>query len=213
MRKRIVFLLAFCGLGMMAASAQTFRRYNFNVGGGYGDPLGEVGKYTGASYNVVGGGGLNLSRSFGVKAEYMYYNLRFDGSVKDKQHLPDASGHVQSISLNLSFDHSLGGKWGVYAIGGGGWYQRLVDARSQVLAQGAQCQPAWALWGIKCDGLIVTPQTLSSHTVDGFGYNFGGGLTYRFNKKAKFYVEGRYHHANTPDQHTIVFPVTGGLRW
>ena len=211
MRKRILFVLAFCGLGMMAASAQTF---NFNVGGGIGGAFGQVGKATGASYNLVAGGGLNLNRSFGMKAEYMRYDLRFLSSVKDQQQLPGASGHVQSATLNLFFDHSLGGKWGVYGIGGGGWYQRMVDARSQVLVPGTVCQPAWALWGITCtDGLVITTQTLSSNTVDGFGYNFGGGLTYRFTKRAKFYVEGRYHHANTSDQHTTIFPVTGGLRW
>ena len=57
--------------------------------------------------------------------------------------------------------------------------------------------------------------TLASNSVDGGGYNFGGGFTYRLNKvmHAKVYVEGRYHHANTKDGRTTVFPVTVGLRW
>jgi len=38
-------------------------------------------------------------------------------------------------------------------------------------------------------------------------------LTYRFHQQAKIYVEGRYHHANTSDGRTSVFPVTVGLRW
>ena len=217
MRKRIMVLLAIGGLGIATASAQTFNRFNFNVGGGIGGAFGDVGKLTGTSYNGVVGGGLNLSQSFGVKAEYMYFNLRFDDSVKTNQGVPDATGHLQSATLNLFYSHRLQGKLGVYAIGGAGWYQRSVDARSQFLPEGTLCQPAYRLWGIDCTtgiNSVVSPaQTLSSNSADGGGYNFGGGFTYRINWNAKVYVEGRYHHAYTSDIHTNVFPVTVGLRW
>jgi hypothetical protein len=217
LRKRILFLLAFCGLGIAAASAQDFNRFNFNVGGGFGGALGDVGKFTGTSYHGVAGGGMNLSRTFGFKAEYMYFNLGFKDSVKAQPTLSDATGHLQSATLNAFFNIPLQGKLGVYAIGGGGWYQRNVDARSQFLAAGSLCQPAWRLWGITCttgNPSVVSPaQTLSSNTVEGGGYNFGGGFTYRLTKQAKFYVEGRYHHANTSGGSTSVFPVTVGLRW
>lgn len=218
MRKRILFLLALGGLGIAAASAQTFNRFNFNVGGGLGGAFGNVGKFTGASYNGVAGAGMNFNSSFGVKAEYMFFDLKFDDGVKRDQSLPGANGHLQSATLNLVYSHAFeGSKWGLYAIGGGGWYQRSVDARSQFLAAGTLCQPAWDLWGIQCTTnlpRVVSPsQTLSSNSVSGGGYNFGGGLTYRFNRKTKVYFEGRYHHANTGDDHTNVFPVTVGLRW
>ena len=213
MRKRILFLLAFCLLAV-AALAQDFNRFNFNVGGGFGGATGDLGKFVGTSYHGVAGGGLNLSRNFGVKAEYMYFNLGFKDSVKAGQSVPDATGHVQSATLNLFFNHSLQGKWGVYAIGGGGWYQRSVDARSHLLPADTVCEPAWRLWGIACtNGLVEPSQTLSSHSVSAGGYNFGGGLTYRFSGQAKLYVEGRYHHASTGDGSTSVFPVTVGLRW
>lgn len=217
MRLRILFLLALSWLVVMTASAQTPSRFNFNVGGGFGGAFGNVGKFTGISYNAVAGGGINLSRSWGVKAEYMYFNLGFDDSVKAGQSLPEATGHLQSVTLNLLYSHSLGGKWGVFAIGGGGWYQRNVGARTQFLPQGALCQPAYQLWGITCTTgvfpLVDPAQILSSNTVNGGGYNAGGGLTYRLSRKTKLYVEGRYHHSYTSDDHTNVFPVTIGLRW
>jgi hypothetical protein len=209
-----VFLLAFCGLGIAAASAQTFNRFNFNVGGGFGGAVGDVGKFTGTSYNGVAGGGLNFSRAIGVKAEYMYFNLGFKDSVKANQSVPGATGHVQSATLNLFYNFPLQDKFAVYAIGGGGWYQRSVDAHSHLLVKNSLCEPAWALWGITCtNGILTTDQTLSSHSVNGGGYNFGGGITYRLNRQTKIYVEGRYHHANTSDKRTSVFPVTVGLRW
>jgi hypothetical protein len=216
LRKGILFLLAFYGLGITGLSAQTsFNRFNFNVGGGFGGAFGAVGKATGISYNGVAGGGLNFSRKFGVKAEYMYYDLGFQDSVKRDQHLPDATGHVQSATLNFFYNFPLDPKVGVYAIGGGGWYQRSVDATSQNLAPGTVCQPAWALWGIVCgtSNVVDTAQTLSSHTVNGGGYNFGGGFTFRVSHATKVYVEGRYHHAYTSDKNTTLFPVTVGLRW
>jgi predicted porin len=214
LRKGILFLLCVCGLGIAAASAQTFNRFNFNVGGGYGGALGDVGKFTDASYNGVAGGGVNFSRAIGIKAEYMYFNLAFKDSVKTDQSLPGATGRVQSATLNLFYNFPLQGKLGVYAIGGAGWYQRTVEADSQHLPQGAVFQPAWALWGItSSNGVTDSAQTLSSNTVDGRGYNFGGGFTYRLKKHTSLYVEGRYHHANTTDRRTTVFPVTVGLRW
>jgi hypothetical protein len=209
-----VFLFAICGLGIGVASAQTFNRFNFNVGGGFGGAVGDVGKFTGTSYNGVAGGGVNFSRAIGVKAEYMYFNLGFKDSIKANQSVLDATGHVQSASLNLFYNFPLQDKFAVYAIGGAGWYQRSVDARKQLLVKGTVCQPAWALWGITCtNGLLATDQTLSSNTVSGGGYNFGGGFSYQLNRQAKIYVEGRYHHANTSDKKTAVFPVTVGLRW
>jgi hypothetical protein len=43
---------------------------------------------------------MNFSRLFGVDAEYMYYGLGLKPSVMNCQGLPDASGHMQSISLD-----------------------------------------------------------------------------------------------------------------
>jgi opacity protein-like surface antigen len=213
--KKMLLLLAVYGLGIAGASAQTsFNRFNFNVGGGIGGAFGDVGKVTGKSYNGVIGAGMNLSRNFGVKAEYMYFDLGFKDQVKRDQHLLDASGHVQSATLNMFYNFSLNPKVGVYAIGGAGWYQRGVDARSQLLSAGTVCQPAWALWGVACtNGLVTADQTLASNGVDAGGYNLGGGFTFRASKRTKVYLEGRYHHAYTSDKNTTVFPVTVGLRW
>lgn len=216
LRKRILFFLVFCGFAI-AAPAQTFNRFNFNVGGGLGGALGDVGKFTGTSYHGVVGGGLNLTRNFGFKAEYMYFNLHFDDSVKQQQSLPDATGHLHSATLNLFLNFPLGPKGSVYAIGGAGWYQRAVATRSRTLPANALCEPAWKLWGIACttgSPSVVDPaQILSSNTVSAGGYNFGGGITYRLTKPMRLYVEGRYHRANTSDGKTTVFPVTVGLRW
>jgi hypothetical protein len=216
--RRILFLLALGGLSIVTASAQTtLNRFTFNAGGGLGAGRGDAGKFTNASYNGVVGGGLNFSHLFGVNAEYMYYNLAIKDSVKQNQGLQGASGHLQSVTLNGIFTFPLSGRWGVYGIVGAGWYQRSVSAPSKFLTAGTVCQPAWVWWNIACDtnNNVSPSQTLSSHSEDAGGFNFGGGITYRLPHAyhAKFFAEGRYHRAYHSDTHTIVFPVTIGLRW
>lgn len=224
MKRNVLSLFFLCGLWVTAASAQTnFSRLNFDAGGGFGIGRGDVANFTGTSYNGVVGGGLNLSRRVGVNAEYMFYNLAFKDSVIQQQALPGAKGHLQSVTVNGVYTYDLNSRWGVYGMGGFGWYQRSVSARSEVLTGGftTPCQPAWIWWGITCvtapSGVsFVSPtQTLSSRTLDAAGFNFGGGITYRlpWAHHAKFYAEGRYHRAYTSDVETIVFPITVGLRW
>jgi opacity protein-like surface antigen len=214
--KRTLSLLVFCGLGIATAAAQNFNRFTVNVGGGFGAGLGDAGKFTHTSFHGVAGAGVNFSRMFGIKAEYMYYNLALKDSVIQQQFLlPGAHGNLQSATLNGVFNFPWQGRWGFYGIAGAGGYQRTVEERSRVLQTGAVCQPIWILWwGITCvNNQVATEQTLSSHTVGAAGYNFGGGVTYRFSHRAKLYVEGRYHRANTSRSPTKVFPVTVGLRW
>ena len=217
MNRRILFLLALCAFSSVVPTWAQTSRYNFNVGGGVGFGKGDVGKFTNASYDAVAGGGLNLNHMLGVKAEYMFYNLSFKNSVKQFQGLQGASGNLQSLTLNPTANFSLGGRWGVYGIGGFGIYRRSVSAPSKFLAVGTVCQPAWIWWSIRCDtnNLVSPAQTLSSHTAYAGGYNVGGGITYRLPGfyHAKLYAEGRYHHAYTGSSKTSVFPVTFGVRW
>lgn len=222
MSNRVLSLVVFLGFSIAAASAQpSFSRFNFDVGGGLGIGRGDVGKFVGASYHGVAGGGLNFTRMFGVNAEYMYYSLGLKDSVIQQQFLPtDANGHLQSVTLNGIVTAPLHSRWGAYGIAGVGWYQRTVSARSTLLSAGTPCEPTYKdWWGITCvdgaGGSVVSPeQTLSSRTREAAGFNFGGGLTYRLkHPHAKIYVEARYHRAYHSDVQTTFLPVTVGLRW
>ena len=220
MTRQILFWLALCGFATIPGWGQVSTpRYNFNAGFGFAFGKSDVGKFTGTSYDAVVGGGVNLNRFLGVKAEYMYYNLAFKDSVKKFQGLPGAAGNLQSLTLNPTANFSLGGRWGVYGIGGFGIYRRDVSVPKQTFAQGTVCQPAWIWWGVACDLNGEVPAggfSLTSHSAYEGGYNFGGGFTYRVPgfHHAKLYAEGRYHHAYTGrDERTSVFPVTFGVRW
>lgn len=214
---RVLCFVAFLAFSIVTASAQSnFKRFNFDVGGGLGIGKGDVGKFVGGSYFGVAGGGLNLSSRFGFNAEYMYYDLPLKSSVIQQQAIPGASGHLHAATLNIIVNAPLSGRFGAYGIGGIGWYQRSVSARSELLTSGTVCQPAWIWWDITCvNGFVSPTQTLSSASKDAGGFNFGGGVTYRLNHlhRAKVYVEARYHRAYHSDVQTTFIPVAVGLRW
>ncbi len=222
MSHRVLSLLVFLGLTIAAASAQSnFRRFNFDVGGGLGIGKGDVGRFVGASYHGVAGGGINFSRMFGINAEYMYYDLPFKESVIRQQYLlPGAGGNVQSVSLNGIVNAPLLGHFGAYGIFGVGFYRRSVTNRNETVLAGTPCQPAWRWWDLTCTNtggvpVLAYDQTIASNTKDAGGFNVGGGVTYRLNHlhRAKLYVEARYHRAYHSDGQTTFMPVTMGIRW
>ena len=222
MSHRVLGCVLFLGFSIATASAQSnFKRFNFDAGGGLGIGKGDVGKFVGGSFFGEVGGGLNLSRMFGVNAEYMYYDLPLKSSVMQQQGIPGASGHLHTVTLNGIVNAPLHGRFGAYGIFGVGFYQRSVSADKETLPAGALCQPAFIWWGIQCVTSssfisVVNPtQTLSSFSKYAGGYNAGGGVTYRLNRwhGAKLFVEGRYHRAYHSDVQTSFLPIAVGLRW
>lgn len=223
MSHRVLGCVLFLGFSIAIASAQSsFKRYNFDAGGGLGIGKGAVGAFVGGSYFGEVGGGLNFSRRFGFNAEYMYYDLPLKPSVSQEQGIPGASGHLHTVTLNgiVNAPWSFG-RFGAYGIFGVGFYQRSVSARSESLPAGTACEPAFIWWGVQCvssgfgSGVVSPDQTLSSFSKYAGGFNYGGGVTYRLNRwhGAKLYVEGRYHRAYHSDVQTTFIPIAVGLRW
>lgn len=214
-----IFALAAASALAQLDEQPKFPRFSFNVGTGIGMGRGIVGSFVGNSMEVMGGAGMNLNHIFGVSAEYMYYNLDLRPYVADAQALPNATGALNSWSLNgiVRAPRHMG-NFGAYGIFGVGFDRRTVSTH-QTLLVGAVCQPAWVWWDVYCTGeppsVQNSPVTLSSYTKVAGSYNFGGGITYNLNRwhKAKIYGEWRYHKAYFSDAEAVVWPVTVGLRW
>jgi outer membrane protein with beta-barrel domain len=222
---RISLLLIFFGLVASSSAQSNFNRYTYSVGGGFGIGRGYVGSFVGESFQGTVGGGINFTRMFSADAEYMYYNLDLRPSVAQEPGLADATGRLQSISLDgiVNVPRHIG-KWGLYGIFGVGFDIRSVSVpHSQLLANGTVCQPPYSRWwGINCFDFnpaspptVTGQQTLSAYTRVAGSYNYGGGITYHMESwhHAKIFLEGRYHKAYQADGETIVLPITLGLRW
>ncbi len=229
MRNRILALFIFCGLAASVlaqdSTQSSLGRYTFSIGGGPGIGRGYVAGFVGNSVQATVGGGYKFNRLFSADAEYMYYDLDLRPSVEQGQSLPDATGHLQSISLDgiVNVPKHIG-KFGAYGIFGAGFDDRSVSARRQLLVSGTVCQETYVRWwGINCVvngptppyGTVNGAQTLSSYSRVAGSYNYGGGITYQMQSwhHAKIYLEYRYHHAYQADAETIVWPITIGLRW
>jgi hypothetical protein len=189
--------------------------YNFTIGSGPGFPLSTTSNFADLSYNFVTGGGVNISPHAKLDAEFMFHGLPVQKRVVDQVGVSDVKGRFYSLTGNLLIGTSLGGSKTAYAIGGVGWYRRTLEAKQTVLQAGTLCSPYWSWWGDECvNGIFATDVTVGSRTSSAPGFNFGGGLTYRIgDSPAHLYVEVRYHRAYTRNVHTVVLPLTFGIRF
>ena len=205
-------ILLVCGLLTLPASAQ---RFNFNIGGGPGFPLGKTNDLANISYNFVAGGGLDLRPQVKVNTEFMFHGLPVGKSAADQLGVSEIKGRLYSLTGNLILGSEVGGGKGAYLIAGGGWYRRTLEAQETTLQAGTKCAPLWVWWNVQCiDGIFPTDVTVGSRTSSAGGFNVGGGLTFPIGDSgANFYTEIRYHRAFTANVDTEILPVTFGIRW
>ena len=198
----------------LSASAQQ-PRYNFNAGAGPSFPLSTASNFVNSSYDLVAGGGLNLLPHLKVIGEFMFDGLPVKQSIIDELGVSNVKGRLYALTGNLMAGTSIGGKKTIYAIGGGGWYRRTLEAKQQVLKQGTVCEPAWIWFAVECvDGIFPTTETIGSRTSSAPGFNVGGGIAFRLGEsRANIYAEVRYHRAFTKNVDTTVLPLTFGVRF
>ena len=145
----------------------------------------------------------------------MFQGLPLKQSVANELGVSQVKGRLYSVSANLLWGVPLTNKVSAYAIGGGGWYRRSLEAQNTVLQAGSVCEPGWLWWSIECtNGIFPTQVTVGTRSSDAGGFNIGGGLTFRVGTSStNIYAEVRYHKAFTANIDTTVLPVTFGLRW
>jgi len=122
-------------------------------------------------------------------------------------------GPLAEHNIRTTFPANLFASGGIEAVHPG-----TVDAAGvaqTVLQAGTLCSPYWSWWGNECvNGIFATDVTVGSRTSSAPGFNVGGGLTYRMgDSPAHLYVEVRYHQAFTRNVHTVVLPLTLGIRF
>jgi hypothetical protein len=212
----------------MAASAHaqtTNYPFNIHVGGGIGAPLSSTAKFVGISGTFQFGAGPNLSKHTSIVGEFMWQGLPPNQNALGPILNPliasgspnniTASANLYALTANYMY-HVDGRRYGVYVIGGGGWYYRHLALNNVTVAPGTICQPVWNWWGYDCqNGFVSTQTTLATRGVSSGGVNAGGGITINLGQQGtKFYLEARYHYSPQGGRvSTQIVPVTFGLRW
>jgi opacity protein-like surface antigen len=209
---RLRLFLAMIVVFAAAASArpQDESRFLFNVGAGVGIPQSNLSSFVNDGANVVVGGGYAFTSKFGVDTEFMWQDLPINSRTKQFLQTPGASARQYAWTFNPIVHFPLGRHFGVYAIGGIGWYHRSGETTTPGV--GVICDPYWSWWyGCTLGSVnVVTGRT----SADAFGENIGGGLTFRLGEgRTKLYAEARYHHAGYNRVATDIVPLTFGIRW
>jgi hypothetical protein len=190
-----------------------------NIGGGISTPLNPTGAYTGISGNFNLGAGYALNKKNSITGEFLWSGLPADLTAIHPVNTPTGSINLYSLTVNYRHhvDSIKGSPFGLYAIGGGGWYYRYASIdKSVAVAPVTPCLPIYGWWGYGCDpnGYVTTTQTIAYKGRSSGGLNGGFGFTLRLSDSGwKFYTEARYHYAFTSGIPTTLIPVTMGIRY
>jgi hypothetical protein len=226
-------------IAVLLASAPVFaqpRSVGFNFGGGLAVPVTGLNDAFDIGWNGALGLTFNITPEIGVQGEYMYDRLggperQFDFSATPgaatQTGLIQSNHQVHTGTFNLVFTPRLAANEratpiGVYVLGGGGIYHRLIQLTSPSVGYASVCDPYWY---ICYPTLVPVDRIIGDRSSNDFGVNFGAGVT--FGGDAKFYVETRYHYVwgpkirpETPingvtefSTNAGYFPVTFGVRW
>jgi opacity protein-like surface antigen len=206
---RLYFGVAILLCTVVPAHTQDYSKFLFNVGGGIGFPLGNLSNFVNDGGNFVIGGGYGFMKHVGVDTEFMWHDLPINDATKAHLQTPGASARQYSWTFNPIVHTQIGDRFGVYGIGGIGWYHRSGETTTPGV--GVICDPYWSWWyGCTLGSVnIIT----GSRSANAFGENIGGGATIRLGGgHVNFYTEIRYHHAGYNRVSTNLLPLTFGIR-
>lgn len=202
---------------VVSLQAQDYSKFAFNVGGGLSAPLNPTGAYAGMSGNFALGAGYNLNPSNAILGEFLWSGLPSNLTVINPVQAPHSSMNLYSLTANYrhQFDRIKGSPFGLYFIGGGGWYHRYTSIdKNFVVPAYTPCLPIYDWWGYSCSDGYVQSVNVANKGVSSLGLNSGVGFTIRLaESNIRFFAEARYHYAFSERIPTTLIPVTFGLRF
>ena len=122
MSRGVLVLMVFAAVSVVPLSAAD-GAFTFNTGGGISTPLNPTGQYAGTSGNFVVGDGYRISRRSAIVGQFMWSGLPPNLFVHHPVSAPFGKINLFTLTANYryGFDRSHGSRFGLYAIGGGGW--------------------------------------------------------------------------------------------
>ena len=212
-----IWLLGCALLFPLQAQDSELQLLNFNVGGGLTVPLNPTGRYLGVNGNAGSGVGANFNKHNSIEGDFMWSGLSPALNLVQAIDRPTGSVNLFSVTGNYRFhiDSLAESPFGIYVIGGGGWYYRHTDInKNYVVPPLAVCQPIYNWWGFACDSGGFVQTTIASHGTSAGGVDVGAGFTIKLPSPGwKFFVESRYTYAWSNFIPTTLVPVTFGFRF
>jgi len=210
--------LSVAALFPLHAQDDDLKRLNFNLGGGFSVPLNPTARYFGVNGNFSSGAGANFNSHNSIEGDFMWSGLSPSVSLVHPVIRPTGNVNLFAVTGNYRFhiDSLRESPFGVYLIGGGGWYYRHTSIdRHFFVPPLTVCQPVFNWWGFACDSDgFVESRTIASHGSSAGGVNAGVGFTIMIGHQGwKFFVESRYNYAWSNFVPTTLVPVSFGFRF
>lgn len=204
------------------APAMTTLRDHLTFEGGAGGDFGaglQNGQYVDPSFTFMGGAGYKLDRRLSVFVEGNYYHNKMPAPVLQTAAQAGGSYNMFTISGDPMFHFYQGGKFGAYAVAGGGFSSVATNFNSPISST-INCRVysglSYTNFTNFCNGTIKG----SSYSTTQGMYDFGLGMDARLypNRRESLFVESRYVKFMTP-ANQLPTPnlglavITGGVRW
>jgi hypothetical protein len=209
MRITAILLTAACAAAIPAAAQGRFTGF---VGGGFTEPVKDIGTRLDRGWNATAGAGVNLTDHVGVLVDFGFNNFDINRSSLNQVGAPGGTTRIWSLTLD-PIVHLAGSEAPVdiYVTGGGGVYHRTVEFTAPSIATVTAFDP-W--WGVFYPANVPSNVVIGSYSVTKPGANGGLGVSFRLgSSRAKIFAEARYHRMFTNRIDTTYVPVTFGLRW
>lgn len=195
-------------------------RGNVHLGMNTAFPVNPTDHYASVGFGLSAGGGYNFNRKNAVLGDFMWNLFPSTRGAVDPLRAAlqnGISGETQLYTFTGNYRYELRGRrWGVYFLGGGGWYHRNNYLAKPVTSPaGVVCNKSWLWYGFKCAaGTVTASQTVGGVTSSAFGMNGGFGLTVRVGEAPyRMYVESRYHYAPNKNISTQLVTLSVGIRY
>ena len=186
------------------------KRFSYIFGVGSSTPVGRLGNYFGVNGSALAGIGARISRRNSIQGEFQW------SAFSGEPNIPNRTLNYSILSANYRYhvDSISGSAFGIYVIGGGGWYQRHIsNYTGQPLPPFTSCQTIYTWIGYSCDGAYAST-TVDNHRTNTGGINGGVGVTLRVRDSSwAVFAESRFHYAWTPLIRTTYIPLTLGVRF
>jgi len=222
---RTVGLMIVFALALAAPAVAQDSPFSVNLGAGFTIPQNELKDSFGTGGNFQFGVNFRVSPLFKIQAEYDYHRLaskdiNTGGGIVSNIEL-DANHSMHGGLFNLVVGPPQGDKVAVaYGLGGIGFFHRIVNITTPAVGLATVCDP----WLFICYPTPVeVDQIIGERSATDFGFNVGGGVSFRMSDTARFYAEVRYIHTNGPTFNDATgasrtadgnyFPITFGFRF
>jgi len=207
--RKFVFLSCFTLAATL--SAQEFKHFTFELGGGFSQPVGNTGRHLDDGWNIRGGAGVNISPFFGVMVETSYNSFGINSFTLNNLGFPNGDVSIFSATLEPIVHLTPRSHFDLYVIGGGGLYRERQEFTQPSTATFTAFDP---FFGGFFPVTVPTTQILASYSINKPGVNIGAGFAIGTKWHGKFFAEARYDRVFiTGDRHMDFLPVSFGFRF